>query len=300
MIPFLEAVEKEDPLVCFGAVATMVQEKGFDLSGCLGKWFLDHPDDLRWLTRQYIDAGCQLIGAGGSQGGPWKLEKWGLQDQIVEINQGVTEIIRAEMPAGSYLTGTILPTGKLLKPLGDLDPEALYHAYQEEVTGYARGGADAIWIMTMMDIEEAVTAVNASKKAAPSLPVIASMAFDMTPRGARTMMGVPPRVAASRLVEAGADIVGLNCGGVTPEEATPILAEMGKVVDTPLVSKPNAGKPEVVGDKTQWHTTPRQYAENAADWVAAGAKIVGGCCGSTPAHAAKIGEVLKRNATDRR
>ncbi len=293
MTPFLKTVEKE-PLVCFGAVATMVQERGFDLSGCLGNWLLDHPDDLRWLTRQYIDAGCQLIGAGGSQGGPWKLEKWGLADQIITINRGVTEIIRAEMPAGSYITGTILPTGKLLKPLGDLDSDALYHAYQEEVTGYAQGSADAIWVMTMMDIEEAVIAVRASKKAASSLPVIASMAFDMTPQGARTMMGIDPKTAASRLVEAGADIVGLNCGGVTPEEATPILKEMRKVTDKPLVSKPNAGKPEIIGDKTHWQTTPQQYAANAADWVAAGAKIVGGCCGSTPEHAARIGDVLKR------
>jgi 5-methyltetrahydrofolate--homocysteine methyltransferase len=148
--------------------------------------------------------------------------------------------------------------------------------------------------MTMMDIEEAVIAVNASKKTAPLLPVIASMAFDMTPHGARTMMGVDPKTAASRLVDAGADIVGLNCGGVTPEEATPILKQMREVTDKPLVSKPNAGKPEVIGDKTQWHTTPRQYAANAADWIAAGAKIIGGCCGSTPEHAAGIGDILKR------
>ncbi len=286
MTPFLRAVEKE-PLVCFGAVATMVQNRGFDLTGCLGKWFIDHPDDLRWLTRQYVNAGCQIMGAGGSQCGPWKLEKWGLEDQIMAINRGVTETIRSEMPAGSYITGTILPTGKLLAPMGDLDPDALYEAYREEAAGYAEGSADAIWVMTMMDIEEAVIAVNAVKDATP-LPVIASMAFDMTPRGPHTMMGVDPETAASRLVAAGADIVGLNCGGVTPEEATPVLEEMRKVTDKPLVSKPNAGKPEVIGNLTQWQASPEQFAASAADWVAAGARIVGGCCGSTPAHAAMI------------
>lgn len=295
MSAFLERIKKE-PLVCYGAVATMLIERGFDMSGCLGKWFLDNPDELRWITKQYIDAGCKIAGSAGSQSGPWKLKNWGLQDKVIELNRGVTEIIKEMMPKGYYVTGTILPTGKLLKPLGDLDPEELYNAYREEVIGYAEGGADLLWVMTMMDIEEAVIAVKAAKEFS-NLPVIASMAFDFTPKGAHTMMGVDPKTAATRLVEVGADIVGHNCGGATPEEATLILKEMSEVTDKPLISKPNAGKAEVVNGKTYWPFTPQQYAIEAPRWVAAGARIVGGCCGSTPEHAARICEALKVKET---
>jgi 5-methyltetrahydrofolate--homocysteine methyltransferase len=288
---FLEAVAAE-PLVCFGAVATMVVERGFDMSGCLGKWFLDNPEELRRLTLQYLDAGCRILGSAGSQSGPWKLRKWGLQDKIVELNRGVTKIIKEMLPRGCYVAGTILPTGKLLKPLGDLDREELCDAYREEVAGYAEGGADVLWVMTMMDIEEAVVAVKAAKECS-RLPVVASMAFDVTPRGARTMMGVDPQTAATRLVEAGADIVGHNCGGANPEEVTRILMEMRAVVPNPLVSRPNAGKPEVSDGQTRWPFSPQQYATEAPKWVAAGARIVGGCCGSTPEHAASIREALR-------
>jgi len=285
MTSFIEQIEKE-PVICFGAIATMLIDRGFDLSGCLGKWFLDNPDDLRWLTKQYMDAGCKIMGAGGSQGGPWKLEKWGLESKIIEINTGVTKIVKQSIPSGCYVTGTILPSGKLLKPMGDLDPEELYNGYKEEVTGYAEGGVDAMWVMTMMDIEEAVIAVKASKES--GLPVIASMAFGMMPKGTYTMMGVDPKTAAKRLAAAGADIIGHNCGGATPEAVTSILRQMREVTDKPLVAKPNAGKPEVVNGKTLYNLPPQDFAMHAANWVDAGAKIIGGCCGSTPEHAAKI------------
>ena len=297
MSAFLGAIETE-PLVCYGAVATMLIERGFDMSGCLGKWFLDNPDELRKLTMQYVAAGCRILGSAGSQSGPWKLANWGLQDKIIELNCRVTKIIKEMLPRGCYVAGTILPTGKLLKPLGDLDREELYDAYREEVVGYAEGGADVIWVMTMMDIEEAVIAVKAAKESS-NLPVIASMAFDVTPKGAHTMMGVDPKTAATQLVEVGADIVGHNCGGATPEEATLILEEMSQVINNPLVSKPNAGKPELADGKTRWPFTPQQYATEVPKWVAAGARIVGGCCGSTPEHAARISEALKTKNKDR-
>ena len=212
---------------------------------------------------------------------------------MIELNDKVSRIVKQVTPKGCYVAGSIMPSGKMLKPLGDLDPGALYDAYREEVVGYAQGGADVLWIMTMLDIEEAVIAVKAAKDFS-NLPVIASMSFDFTPRGGRTMMGIDPKTAAARLVEAGADVVGHNCGGATPEESTLILQEMREVTDKPLVCKPNAGKPELVGGKTRWPFTPEKYAQEAPNWIAAGAKIVGGCCGSGPEHAAKIYDAVKK------
>jgi 5-methyltetrahydrofolate--homocysteine methyltransferase len=183
----------------------------------------------------------------------------------------------------------------MLKPLGDLDPELLYDAYREEVVGYAEGGVDVLWIMTMMDIEEAVIAVKAAKDFS-SLPVMASMSFDFTAKGGRTIMGVDPVTAAKRLVEAGADVVGHNCGGATPEESTLILREMRTVTDKPLVAKPNGGKPELIDGKNYYPFTPEQFAMEVPNWVDAGARVVGGCCGTTPKHASEIFAAVKRRS----
>ena len=192
----------------------------------------------------------------------------------------------------SDMNSSIMMPWKMLKPLGDLDPEKLYSAYREEVVGYAEGGVDVIWIMTMMDIEEAVIAVKAAKDFS-NLPVIASMSFDLTAKGGRTIMGVDPGTAAVKLSEEGADVVGHNCGGATPEEATLILREMSKTTDKPLVSKPNGGKPEWVDGKNYWPFAPEQFAMEVSNWVSAGARIVGGCCGTTPKHAAEIFAAVK-------
>jgi len=289
---FLERIKRE-PLVCFGAIATMLIQRGFELSLPLGQWSLEHPYDIQWLTRQYLRAGCEVVASAGSQSCKWKLEKWGLSKAVRQMNEKVTRIVKKVTPEGCYVAATILPSGKMLKPLGEIEPEELYDAYREEVIGYAEGGADVLWIMTMMDLEEALIALKAAKDFS-DLPTIVSMSFDYTPEGGRTLMGVDPRRAATDLARAGADVVGHNCGGATPEEASLILGEMSTVTDRPLVSKPNAGKPDLVDGKPCWPYSPDEYAAQVPKWLAAGARIMGGCCGTTPDHAAKISAAVKR------
>ena len=225
MPDFLETI-KERPLVTYGAVGSLLAGRGFDMTGCLGKWLLDNPDQLDWFTRQYLEAGCHILASAGSQCGPWKLKPWGLEDRVIELNRKVTERVKA--------------------------------------------------------------AKDFSK-----LPVMAAMAFDNTPKGPRTIMGVDPKTAAIRLSEAGADVVGHNCGGADPGSVTRILDEMRQVIDKPLVAKPNAGTPVLVDGKTHWPETPEAFAAAASMWVKTGARVVGGCCGSTPAHAAAISQALK-------
>jgi 5-methyltetrahydrofolate--homocysteine methyltransferase len=291
MSDFLETI-KARPLVTYGAVGSLLVDRGFDMTGCLGKWLLDNPDQLDWFTGQYLEAGCHILASAGSQCGPWKLKPWGLEDRVIELNRRVTERVKALLPEGHFLLGSILPTGRMLRPLGDLDPQMLYEAYRDEVVGYVQGGADIIWIMTMTDLEEAVIGVRAAKDFS-NLPVMAAMAFDNTPKGPRTVMGVDPKTAAIRLSEAGADVIGHNCGGADPGSVDRILDEMRLVTDKPLVAKPNAGMPVLVDGKTQWPETPQAFAAAAATWVKSGARVVGGCCGSTPAHAAAISRAVE-------
>jgi len=290
MSDFLDTI-KAQPLITYGAVGSLLAERGFDMTGCLGKWLLDNPAQLEWLTRQYLGVGCRILASAGSQCGPWKLKPWGLEDRVIELNRSVTEKVKALLPEGHFVLGSILPTGRMLCPLGDMDPQELYDAYRDEVLGYAQGGADIIWIMTMADLEEAVIGVTAAKDFS-RLPVMASMAFDYTPSGPRTVMGVDPKTAALRLSEAGADVIGHNCGGADLPQVIRILEEMRRVTDKPLVAKPNAGKPVLSGGCTHWPAAPEAYAAEIATWVKAGARVVGGCCGSTPAHAAAISRAL--------
>jgi 5-methyltetrahydrofolate--homocysteine methyltransferase len=185
-----------------------------------------------------------------------------------------------------------MASGRMLEPMGDVTPAQLYDAFREEAVGYAEGGADVIWIMTMFDIQEAVLAVKAAKDFT-KLPVMASMSFDFTPKGGRTMMGVDPKTSVEKLIEAGADVIGHNCGGATPEESTHILREMGTLTDMPLVAKPNAGIPESVDGRQVYPATPDRYAKEVPAWIAAGARVVGGCCGAGLEHTAKIAEAVK-------
>lgn len=291
MADFLTAL-KSKPIQIYGAIGSLLIDRGFDLTQCLGQWFLENPEELRWVTRQYLDAGCRLHAAGGSQCGPWKLEKWGLQDKIVEMNREVTEIVKEVVPADHFVGGSILPTGKMLKPLGDLDPEELPAAYRQEAEGYALGGADVILVLTMSQLEEAEIAVRAAKQVT-DLPIVAAMAFDTTPKGPRTMMGVDPRTAAARLSEAGADVIGHNCGGAEPRAMVEILTEMRAVTDKPLIAKPNAGNPELVEGETVWPGSPEAFADRVAAWIEAGAAVFGGCCGTTPDHARAMDQVLR-------
>jgi len=238
-----------------------------------------------------VDAGCEIVASTGSQSCRWRLEKWGLQGKVVKINSMVTEMIKKCITDNCYVAGTMTPSGRMLKALGDLDPEDLYNAYREEVIGYVEGGADILWIMTMMDLEEALIALRAARDFS-KLPVIASMSFDCTPKGPRTIMGVDPKTAARRLIEAGADVVGHNCGGATPKESTLILREIANVTTRPLVVKPNAGKPDVKDGKPSWPFTPDHYAEEVRNWIASGARIIGGCCGTTPEHARRMKGII--------
>ncbi len=291
MSNFLERLNT-DVLVTFGAVATELERDGFDLSGFLGGWVVDHPDAYQRLLKAYVDVGCELLGVTGSQGTRFRLEKWGLQDKVMEINTKATKIVSEVTPPNGFVVGTCMASGKMLEPLGDATPDLLYNAFREEAVGYAEGGADVLWIMTMFDIQEAVLAVKAAKDFT-QLPVIASMSFDFTPKGGRTMMGVDPKTAVEKLLDAGADVIGHNCGGATPEESTHILREMRILTDKPLVAKPNAGIPESVDGRQVYPATPERYAKEVPSWIAAGARVVGGCCGAGLEHTAKIAAAVR-------
>lgn len=274
-------------LVMSGAMGTVMQKSGSDLGGCLSNWIIEHPAIYQNLVREYFQVGCDIVAGATSTSNRISLTKFGLSEKVAELNRGVIKIIKEIKPTQAFVAGNIGPSGKILKPLGDLSPDELFAAYAEQASYLAEGGAEVINILTMYDLEEAVLALRAAKKFT-SLPVIVSLAFDPTPKGFRTMMGITPEVAAKRLEEEGADVMGANCGRISLVQTTEVLKLMRKVCQKPLIAKPNGGAPHMVAGEEKYMAGPDEFAHHVEEWVQAGATIVSACCGSSPAHLQKM------------
>ena len=286
-----------DVLVLDGAMGTMLFQAGLAPGACPELWNADRPEVLQGIHRAYFDAGSDLAETNSFGGTRLKLKAFGLEERCRELNERAARLAWSVCPPGSYVAGSIGPTGHLpdtFEPLGDTPAELFYESFREQAQALAAGGVDLCAIETMMIPDEAVLAIKAAKDAT-GLPVICSMTFQYNQaRGVdRTMWGTSPADAAAKLVAAGADVVGCNCGDGGPGRVPAILAEMRTATQAFLVAYPNAGIPKVVGDKTVYDLTPDAMAAAFPAIVAAGACIVGACCGSTPAHIRKIAETVR-------
>ena len=282
----------EEVLVMNGAMATVVHQMGADLGKSVSQWIVEHPEVYRSLVQDYFRLGCDIVSGATFALNRIALAKFDLAEKVEELNRGVIGIIQEVRPERVFVGGNLGPTGKFLKPLGDVSAEELLEVYSEQVRALARSGVDIINIITMYDLEETVIALRAAKRET-SLPVIACLAFDPAPQGFRTMMGVSPEAAAERLEAEGADVIGANCGSVTLGQMTEVIRLLKAHCQKPLIAKPNAGSPQVVEGREKYAAGPEQFAEHVGDWVREGAKIVSACCGSSPLHIEQMVKKLR-------
>ncbi len=276
-------------LVSDGAWGTFLQKRGLKPGECPEQWCLTHPEVVREIAASYVAAGADMIETNSFGGTRFKLERFGLADQVATINRAAAALSRAAAGPDRHVIASVGPTGKMLL-MGDVSEEELFEAFREQVVALEAGGADACCIETMTAVDEAVLAVKAAKEHT-RLEVIATFTFDRTAQGTyRTMMGVAPAEMAVALREAGADIVGTNCGNGM-ERMIEIVREIRTAVpDLPILVHANAGMPRQVAGVDVFPETPEMMAGYAADLVAAGANIIGGCCGTTPDHIRAIRE----------
>lgn len=288
---FLKRVDKEI-LVMSGAMGTMLHKEGANLGGCIAQWIVEHPQTYEELVREYFQVGCHIVAAATSTLNRISLAKFGLAEKIEELNRGVIQIIKAIQPDQGFVAGNIGPTGKLLKPMGEVSVDELLDAYGQQAQILAESGAEIINILTMYDLEEAVAALRAAKTRT-SLPVIVSLAFNPAAKGYRTMMGVSPEVAAQRLQAEGADVIGANCGSLGLDQMTEVLQLMKTHCGKPLIAKPNAGSPQLVDGRETYPAGPELFAEHVGEWIEKRVRIVSGCCGTTPLHLKRVGDKVK-------
>jgi 5-methyltetrahydrofolate--homocysteine methyltransferase len=279
----LERLREGKIFVADGAMGTMLMERGLQSGQCPESFNLTKPEVIEEISRLYIGAGAEIIQTNTFGASPLKLALYGLQDKTEEIIRKAVEIAKKVARSHAYVAVSCGPSGRLLKPYGDLEPKELAQSCERQVRAIAETQADAICIETMTDLIEAVICVKAAKKILPNIPVFATMTFDPTPRGFFTIMGVTIEKAVSELTKAGADVLGSNCGNGS-DSMVEIAAAFKKLTAKPILIRPNAGMPILRGKKTVYPETPEYMADTCRELARLGVAIIGGCCGTTPAH----------------
>ncbi len=270
-------------LVSDGAWGTFLQEKGLVPGECPELWNLERPDEVFAIAKSYVDAGSDMIETNSFGANAFKLKSYGLATKVTEINKAASQISRKAAGSNRHVLGSIGPTGKIIM-MGDVTFEEMYDAYCEQAVALFQGGADALVIETMSDIDEAIAAVKACKENTGA-EVICTMTFDKTAEDAyHTMMGITPARMTEALIEAGADVIGANCGNGI-QNMIGIVKEI-RTVDksVPILIHANAGAPVYLDGVTVFPESPQQMAEYIDLIIKAGANIIGGCCGTTPEH----------------
>lgn len=278
-------------LILDGATGTNLQRAGMPNGVCPEQWILEHPKVLVDLQMSYINAGSNIIYAPTFGGNRLKLEEYGMEKELESVNTRLVALSKeavAKTGYRAYIAGNLTMTGRQLYPIGKLKLEELIDIYKEQITCLVNAGVDLLVVETMMSLAETRAALIAAKETC-SLPVLASMTYS---EDGRTLYGTDPETAVVVLQSLGADAVGINCS-TGPEEMVPLVERMKQVANVPILAKPNAGMPELVEGETVYAMTPEEFAEYGKALVAAGANIIGGCCGTTNNHIAALARTVR-------
>lgn len=267
------------PVFLDGATGSNLMDAGMPMGCCPEEWILEHSEVLCQLQREYVRAGTNILYAPTFTANRMKLEEYGLQDKVEEINMALVELSKKASGGKALVAGDLTMCGKQLYPMGDLGFEELVEVYKEQIGAIEKAGVDLYVVETMMSLQESRAALIALKETTEK-PVMVSMTYN---EDGRTLYGTDPMTAMVVLQSLGADAVGLNCS-TGPEGMIPLIEEMAKVARVPILAKPNAGMPELEDGVTVYKMGPEEFAGTAVALVEAGASILGGCCGTTPAH----------------
>ena len=287
MPSFTALLSERRVLLADGASATNFQDMGLEPGVAPEEWVIDAPHLVGELHRRFVDAGSDLVLTCSFGATTPRLADGRLAGRAVEVNRRAAEIAREAVGEEHLVAGSIGPTGQLVEPLGALTREACVAAFAEQARALLDGGVDLLVLETFFALDEALWAIE-GVRGVTDLPLVASFSFD---QGTRTMMGLSATDVVAATEPLGLAALGSNCGR-SLEDTDALVTEFLAASEIPLWIKPNAGVPRIIGDAVVYDATPAMLAEHMRDYADAGARIVGGCCGSTPDHIAAIARAL--------
>jgi 5-methyltetrahydrofolate--homocysteine methyltransferase len=291
---FRTALESGGIIVFDGAMGTQLAARGVK-SGPAAN--VQTPEIVLAVHRAYREAGAEVLMTNTLTASRPALARSGEADELARYVSEACTLARKALDGAGYVAGDLGPTGELLDPYGTMTEEAMRAAFDETARLLAAGGVDLFVVETMLDAREMTLAVqaccDAARESGKDIPVAATMAFDPSRQGSfRTIMGVSVVEAAQAMAAAGAGIVGANCGSVSPHQMAELVREFRRATDGPVLAQANAGVPELQAGQAVFRLAPEAYAAGMLEVVAAGARLVGGCCGTTPEHIRRLRQAL--------
>lgn len=286
-------------LICDGSTGIILQSMGCKPGESVEKWGMDNEKVLRDLHSSYIEAGADIIITDTLGGSRLKLKRFGLDldKETEDINKSLAIIakdVASKFSKKVYVGGNVGPTGELMEPLGLLTELDIIEVFSQQIKALVEGGVDFIFIETMIDVNEAVAAVKAARNIC-DLPIFASISYNPDKNGFRTPMGNSPKQAVKVLQEAGADVIGANCGSVLAAMMPDLVKQMKEAGAMLVVVEPNAGIPQIIDGITVFPQSPQDMAKSFPAIIDAGANVVGGCCGATAEHIRLITQTVREH-----
>jgi len=292
-IEFLSLLNQKPTLVLDGATGTNLQKRGLPIGTAPETWLFDNPTSISQLYSDFVQAGSDIILTCTFGGNRVRLGHANLAERITDVNRIAVELARQVTKGKDVLVaGSIGPTGEMMQPFGTLGEEQAFEIYAEQAKILIEAGVDLLVIETQFDLTEAIAAVKAVRSLSDDIALVCSFSYD---RGVRTMMGVKPTQMAETFNPMAVDALGVNCGK-SLEDNLNVLTTLKENTNKPIWFKPNAGLPTSNPDgTTSYDVTPQMMADQVPAWIGAGAKLVGGCCGTSPEHLAAIARRVKGN-----
>jgi len=287
-VDFLTFLNAKDVILLDGAIGTELDKRG--LMGRASN-NLDSPEVVLEIQREYARCGCDALTTNTLTMNRIYIETHNVDVSVQDVNRAGVKLAREATTDNQFVLGDISSTGQLLEPYGTYKEQQFYNAFKEQAEILAEAGVDGFIIETMFDLREALCALRACKDNF-SLAVIASIAFATKEKGGRTMMGNSAEDCAKSLTDAGADVIGANCGDLDPAQMAVVVSMLKSATTVSILAQPNAGKPKLIDDKTIFEMATTPFAEGIAKCLQAGARIVGGCCGTTPEHIRAVAKML--------
>jgi 5-methyltetrahydrofolate--homocysteine methyltransferase len=287
----LKRLKRGDVIVGDGALGTMLMQRGLKFGDPPEAFNLTKPEILEEIASLYLEAGAEIVTTNSFGASPLRLQQFSLDKETEAINRSAVEAVRRAVRDKAYVSGSVGPSGKMLKPLGNEDPKEIYSSFRRQLSALLDAGIDMVCIETMIDLNEAVLAIEAARSLDAGIPIMATVTFNSTPQGFFMLTGASVKDCAIALEKAGADIVGSNCGEGSVQMVG-IAREFRQHARVPVAIQSNAGLPKASETVLVYPETPDFVAGKAVELLNLGVQIIGGCCGTSPDHIRAIRKVV--------